>query len=193
MGILRLLSWCFFRCSKWTLVVEEDLPKGGAVLVGAPHTSNWDFVLMLAISGAVGTKFHFLGKSSLFRGPAGYVMRALGGISVDRGSSNGLVHDVAQLIQSTPGMVVAITPKGTRGRREYWRSGFYRIAQEAGLPVQLCFVDASTRTTGLGPVLPVTGDVRADMDKIRGFFADKAGIRPELTCVPRLRIEEESL
>lgn len=191
MGFSRFASGLFFRFSKWSLVIQEDLPRGGVILIGAPHTSNWDFALMLAISGQVGAKFHFLGKNTLFRGPMGSVMRALGGIPVDRSTKNGLVSDLVERIHASDNFVLAITPKGTRGKREYWRSGFYRIAQESGLPLQMCFVDAGTNTTGVGPLLHVTGDVSADMDKIREFFADKVGIRPELTSIPRLRMEEE--
>lgn len=191
MGFLRVYSGLFFRLSRWNLVVQERTPSGGAILVGAPHTSNWDFFLMLGIAGQTGLRFHFLAKNSVFRGPLGPIMRALGGIPVDRSSRHGLVEQLVAMVAKEPGFVLAMTPKGTRSKRDYWHSGFYRIAQETGLPLQMCFVDSKTNTTGLGPLVEVTGDVKADMDKIRNFFSDKAGVRPELTSVPRLRIEEE--
>lgn len=187
---MRALSSLFFRFSKWTLVVQQPLPARGAVLIGAPHTSNWDFILMLAISGQIGTKFHWLGKDTLFRGPMGPLMRRLGGIPVDRSANHGLVADLVERIAREDSFVLASTPKGTRQPREYWHSGFYRIAEASGLPLALCFVDAATRTTGLGPLVDVTGSPAADMERIRRFYADKVGIRPQLASVPRLRSEE---
>jgi 1-acyl-sn-glycerol-3-phosphate acyltransferase len=85
-----------------------------------------------------------------------------------------------------------ITPEGTRSRGETWRSGFYRIARAADLPVMLGYLDSVTRTTGLGPTLRLTGDVGADMDRIRDFYADKAGIHPEKFTPPRLVAETSS-
>lgn len=190
MAFTRFMSDVYFRFSKWTFVVEEVPPPEGAILVGAPHTSNWDFVLMLALSGKIGRKLHWLGKDSLFKGPLRPIMRSLGGIPVDRSKRHGLVGDLVQRIEDEPGFILASTPKGTRGKRDYWRSGFYRIAEASGLPLALCFVDSSTKTTGLGPLLYVTGDTKADMDAVRGFYAGKVGIRPELTSEPRLRDEE---
>lgn len=192
MGLHQLLSNVFFSLSKWELVVEEPLPKGGAVLVGAPHTSNWDFFLMLAIAGKTGLRYKWLGKKSLFVGPARPILRALGGYPVDRANSHGLVEKMAQELKDKPGHVLAITPKGTRSLAGHWKSGFYRIAEEAELPLLLCFVDSSTNTTGFGPVFYPSGDIKADMDKIREFYSGKTGIRPELTGVPRLRDEDAS-
>jgi 1-acyl-sn-glycerol-3-phosphate acyltransferase len=82
-----------------------------------------------------------------------------------------------------------VTPEGTRGRAEHWKSGFYRIARDTGLPVTLGYVDRRTMTAGLGPTLRPTGDVVADMDRIRAFYADKSGLRPENRTEPRLREE----
>ncbi len=189
MGLARQLSRLFFRMTGYRLVVQTPRPPGSAVLVAAPHTSNWDFVFMMAISGATGTRFRWLGKSGIFRFPFGPLMRALGGIPVDRSSSHGLVSAMAGRL-SEEETVLVLTPKGTRGKRDYWKSGFYRIAEEAGVPLLLAFVDSSTRTAGLGPALTATGDARADMEQIRRFYAGKLGVRPELTSVPRLRSED---
>lgn len=193
MSIRKFLSGLFFRFSSWELVVEEELPTNGGVLVGAPHTSNWDFIAMLAIAGQTGLKFKWLGKDSLFRGPAGPFMRALGGIPVDRRNPHGLVEDMAQRFAAEPGFVLAITPKGTRSKADYWKSGFYRIAKEADVPLLLAFVDSATGTTGIGPVIHLTDDVSADMDKVRAFYGDKVGIKPESTSIPRLRSEDKAV
>ena len=187
----RLVARVYWTLSRWTLTAEGT-PARPTILIGAPHTSNWDFVLMLAIAWRLGIEVHWLGKSSLFSGWRGPLMRALGGISVDRADPARVVNDVVAQVNSGSVFGLVITPDGTRGGNEYWKSGFYRIARETGMPVTLGFVDRTTMTTGLGPTLDLTGDVPADMDRIRAFYADKAGLRPERRTVPRLREEQPS-
>ncbi|WP_372968180.1 1-acyl-sn-glycerol-3-phosphate acyltransferase [Microbacterium sp.] len=186
--LTRLLARLFWTFSRWTLTAEAT-PTRPTILIGAPHTSNWDFVLMLAIAWRLRIEVHWLGKSSLFRGWRGPVMRRLGGIPVDRADPARVVQDVVDQVNSGGVFGLVITPDGTRGGNEYWKSGFYRIARETGMPVTLGFVDRTTMTTGLGPTVDLTGDVAADMDRIRAFYADKAGLRPERRTVPRLREE----
>ncbi len=180
----------FWLFSRWTLT-GAGAPQQPTILVGAPHTSNWDFVLMLAIAWRLDVDVHWLGKKSLFRGWRGPIMRALGGIPVDRSDAGRVVSEVVQQTRSGEVFALVVTPDGTRGQNEYWKSGFYRIAREAQLPVTLGFVDRTTMTTGLGPTFALTGDVASDMDRIRAFFADKSGLRPELRTEPRLREESE--
>jgi 1-acyl-sn-glycerol-3-phosphate acyltransferase len=160
------------------------------VLLGVPHTSNWDFVLMLGIVWRLRMRVRWLGKASLFRGWRGPIMRRLGGIPVDRSDASRVVADVVARIRAGEVFGLVVTPEGTRGSGEYWKSGFYRIAREAGLPVTLGYVDRTTMTTGLGPTIELTGDVRADMDAIRTFYSDKSGLRPERRTEPRLREED---
>lgn len=184
----RLLARVFWAVSRWTLV-SEGAPTRPTVLVGAPHTSNWDFVLMLAIAWRLGIDVHWLGKNSLFRGWRGPIMRRLGGIPVDRADPARVVKDVVGQVHAGAVFGLVVTPDGTRGGNEYWKSGFYRIARETGMPVTLGFVDRTTMTSGLGPTIDLTGDVRSDMERIRGFYADKAGLRPERRTEPRLSEE----
>ncbi|WP_341359631.1 1-acyl-sn-glycerol-3-phosphate acyltransferase [Georgenia sp. M64] len=190
---MRTLRHAFARLV-WTVTgyrhVSQPLaPDGAGLLIGAPHTSNWDFILMLGITWELDLETRWLGKHQLFLRPFGPLMRALGGIPVDRRSPHGLVSDIVGRIRSGERFYLVVTPEGTRGRSEYWKSGFYRIAMEAGLPVTLGYVDSERRTTGLGPTLRLTGDVAADMDKVREFYAGKLGYRPDLTTEPRLRDE----
>ncbi|WP_341939772.1 1-acyl-sn-glycerol-3-phosphate acyltransferase [Microbacterium sp. LWH10-1.2] len=179
------LFWVF---SRWTLA-SEPAPTRPTVLIGAPHTSNWDFVLMLAIAWRLGIDVHWLGKKSLFRGWRWPIMRGIGGIPVDRADPARVVNDVVSQVNDGAVFGLVVTPDGTRGGNEYWKSGFYRIAVQTGMPVTLGFVDRTTMTTGLGPTIDLTGDVAADMDRIRAFYADKAGVRPERRTEPRLREE----
>lgn len=185
----RLLARLFWTFSRWTLTSEAP-PSRPTILIGAPHTSNWDFVLMLAIAWRLGIEIHWLGKSSLFRGWRGPIMRSIGGIAVDRADPARVVKDVVDQVNTGAVFGLVITPDGTRGGNDYWKSGFYRISRETGMPLTLGFVDRTTMTSGLGPTIDLTGDVTADMDRIREFYADKAGLRPERRTVPRLREED---
>jgi 1-acyl-sn-glycerol-3-phosphate acyltransferase len=187
----RLLSRAYWACSRWSLS-SEPAPARPTVLIGAPHTSNWDFVFMLAIAWRLGIDFRWLGKKSLFSGWRGPIMRGLGGIPVDRDDPSRVVDEVVARIRGGEVFGLVVTPDGTRGANAAWKSGFYRIAREAGMPLTLGYVDRTTMTTGLGPTLDLTGDVAADMDRIRAFYADKAGFRPELRTEPRLRDERSA-
>ena len=179
----------FWFMSRWTLRTEPLPAEGACLLIGAPHTSNWDFLFMLAITWRVGISAKFLGKNSLVRGPMGPVMRALGGIPVDRGHPQGIVDAVVARVRAGERFFLVVTPEGTRGKSACWKSGFYRIALDTGLPLTLGYVDRTTMTTGLGPSLHVTGDVGGDMDRIRAFYADKSGHNPQNRTEPRLRDE----
>jgi 1-acyl-sn-glycerol-3-phosphate acyltransferase len=172
--------------------VEGGPPPTGlaCVLVAAPHTSWLDFPVMLAIAWAHELSPLFLAKKEMFRAPFGGVMRRLGGIAVDRDNPGDLVADVVARARAGQAFSLAVAPEGTRGRGTHWKSGFYRIAVEADLPLVLTYLDGPTRTGGFGPTLRATGDVRADMDAIRAFYADKHGVRPENRTPPMLREEE---
>jgi len=186
--IRSLIARVYWTFSRWTLSTEPA-PTRPTILIGAPHTSNWDFVLMLAISWRLGIDVRWLGKDSLFRGWRGPLMRGLGGIPVDRRNPQGVVADVVTRVHAGDVFGLVVTPEGTRGSGAYWKSGFYRIARDTGMPVTLGYVDRTTMTTGLGPTIELTGDVAADMDRIRAFYADKSGLRPDLRTEPRLRDE----
>ena len=187
--IRRLLARAFWRFSGWK-IVSEPAPTRPTILLGAPHTTNWDFVLMLALAWTLRIDLHWMGKKSLFHGWRGPIMRALGGIPVDRANPGALVREIIDRVRSGEIFSLVITPDGTRSAHTHWKSGFYRIARETGMPVTLGFVDRTTMTSGLGPTLALTGDVRADMDVIRAFYADKAGYTPALRVEPRLREED---
>ncbi|MGO1975491.1 MAG: 1-acyl-sn-glycerol-3-phosphate acyltransferase [Propionibacteriaceae bacterium] len=185
-----LVSRVFWVLSRWKLTTQPA-PDRPTLLIGAPHTSNWDFILMLAISWRLGLDVRWLGKTSLFRGWRGPIMRALGGIAVDRTNPGRVVSEVVERVRSGEVFGLVVTPDGTRGGHTHWKSGFRRIARETGMPVTLGFVDRTTMTAGLGPTFELTGEIAADMDRIRSFYADKAGLRPEKRVEPRLHEEGE--
>ena len=170
----------------------EDPPKDlVSVFVAFPHTSWLDLPLMLGIAWASGLTPGFLAKKELFRAPFGGLMRAVGGIEVDRKNPGSLVADLTERARGGKPFALVIAPEGTRGGLGHWKSGFYRIAVDARVPIVLGYVDRPTRTCGFGPSFRPSDDVRADMDKVRAFYTDKHGAKPIPLAVPSLREEQE--
>lgn len=185
-GIAQRVSTFILTRLGWTLVGELP-PVQKCVLIFAPHTSNWDFVIMYLTKMAKGVHVNFLGKHSLFRLPWGWFFRALGGIPVVRHEKHNVVDISIQAFAQHQRLWLAMAPEGTRSKTDYWRSGFYHIAYGAGVPLQLCFLDARTKRLGLGPLLVLSGNMEADFAILREFYRDKYGFRPELasTVQPR--------
>lgn len=186
MLIRRNLARGVLRLTRWKLVGE--VPKQG-ILVGAPHTSNWDFVAMLAIAWSSGVQPQVLVKKSFFKGPMGPLLRGLGGIPLDRANPGETIRTLLAEAEEHASFLLCIAAEGTRSKGDYWKAGFLRIADQTGLPVSLGFVDGPTRTLGMGPTFVPSGDVVADMDLVRAFYADKQGIKPANRTEPRLREE----
>ncbi len=184
----RFLGKALLRLAGWRVVGES--PTVGCVVVCAPHTSNVDYLLMLMVSWQCGFTLSWLGKTELFKPPLGWFMRATGGIAVDRKASNGLVGQLVAEFKRDPQLILAIPAEGTRSRTDHWKSGFYRIAEQAGVPYVLAFIDSSTKTTGFGPFVEPSGNLTADMDIARAFYADKVGLKPENFGEIRLREED---
>lgn len=191
MGLKQVLARGYWAVSRWKYRIEAPPAENAGIMIGAPHTSNWDFVMMLAISWRSGIRVKFLGKHQMFKKPFGPLVRALGGIAVDRTDPSRVVGEILARIDSGERFYLVITPEGTRTRQDYWRSGFYRIARAADLPITLAYVNRTTMTAGLGPTFRLTGDVSEDMARIRSFYDGKPGIRPRLGNVPRLREEDD--
>jgi len=154
-----------------------NLPK--FVIIGAPHTSNWDFLLAMAAVFAAGFRFHWIGKHTIFRWPFGPFMRWLGGIPVDRNASQGVVEQVVDEYQRRDRFVVGIAPEGTRKKVERWKTGFYRIACDAGVPIVLAYLDYARKIIGFGPIFEPTGNLEADLAHLRAFFNTFKGKKPE--------------
>jgi 1-acyl-sn-glycerol-3-phosphate acyltransferase len=167
----------------------EPIPAK-CVMIAAPHTTNWDFPMMLALSKASGVRPSWLGKRSLFKGPMGPVMRWLGGVAVDRDAPGGMVASLAGQFEHVDRLALMVPAEGTRAHTEYWKSGFYRIAQQADVPIVLAFLDRSTGKGGFGPAIAVTGDVVADMDRMREFYTGMTGLKAGRFGPIRLREED---
>jgi 1-acyl-sn-glycerol-3-phosphate acyltransferase len=159
--VLRLLGWR----------IEGSLPDLPRMLViAAPHSSNWDFVIGVAIMFALRLDVRFLGKVELFRGPLAPFMRWLGGIPVNRQRPDAVVEDAIERFRTTPRLLLAMAPEGTRQPVERWKTGFYRIAVGAGVPIVPGFFDNARRRVGFGPVFTPTGNQAQDIEQLRGFY-----------------------
>lgn len=168
-------------------VLPQDVKK--AVFVAAPHTSNWDGPHTIAVAWALGIPLHWMGKKELFRFPFRRLLESVGGVSVDRERPEGVVEGVARAFASSDRLYLAIAPSGSRRGGDHVKSGFYRIAQDAGVPLVLGYLDYGRKAGGCGPVLVPTGDVGADMDKLRAFYATVTAKHPDR--VPPMRLREE--
>lgn len=174
---MKTFSNLILKLTGWRIVGELPGPK--SILIGAPHTSNWDLPVALLTFWNLSFSAHWIGKHTIFKPPLGGLMRKLGGIPIDRGTTKDFVPEVVSWFERESELTILIAPEGTRSRTEYWRSGFYWIAHGAGIPIGLGFVDYPSRTAGIGISIMPTGDIAADMEKIRDFYADKIGRHPE--------------
>lgn len=178
LGLLALAGWR-------TVLAWPPEPKG--VIIVYPHTSNWDFILGMLFKVGHGLPANWVGKTEMFPWPFTGLMKWLGGIPVDRRRAAGFVDTLVEEFRARDWMWVAIAPEGTRSHTDYLRPGFYRLAVAADVPVALGYIDYGSRTVGIDTFLRMTGDREADLARIRDFYADKRGRRPELAGELRLR------
>ena len=172
----------------WKMVGERPRLKK-YVIIAAPHTSNWDVPLMLSLAYVYGIPVSWVGKHTLFRPPLGWLIRLLGGVPVDRRARHNAVQQMVDEFARRESFYLLITPEGTRGRTEYWKSGFYHIARGAGVPLVLGKLDFKRKLGGLVDVVDLTGDIKADMDRLRAFYHDVEGKYPNDFGPVRLREE----
>jgi 1-acyl-sn-glycerol-3-phosphate acyltransferase len=180
---LRLLGWRVFG---------EAYQYRKAIIIGIPHTTNWDgFFAILALL-VFNIRFRWLGKESLFRPPLGLVMRLFGGVPVNRSQRQNMVETSIKLFASRPSLFLLIAPEGTRGGSAYLRSGFYHIALGAGVPILPGYISYEKRYIGLGEPFYLTGDMEADVTALRIFYQDKLGAVPERVAHIRFRPQDDT-
>jgi 1-acyl-sn-glycerol-3-phosphate acyltransferase len=172
--IARLLLWL----GRWTAVGRMPGVKK-AVLIGAPHTSNWDGFWALVFITAIGLEVKFFVKDSMFWFPLGAILRSFGAIPLDRRNAHASVAEAIAEFDRNEQFYFGLAPEGTRSRTEGWKSGFYRIAEGANVPVVFGFFDYPKRRLGLGPMLTLTGDREADLAIIRSFYSSVEGRHAE--------------
>ena len=159
-------------------------PDRKFVIMGACHTSNWDFLVFLGTVHALGRKVRFIGKSSLFRWPLGGFMRALGGVPVDRSAPQDLVSQIIAEFDRHDDFALVIAPEGTRSRTTEWKTGFYQIALKAGVPIVCAGPDYPRKRGVIGPVIHPTGNYQEDLKPAFAFFRTISPRYPERAAFP---------
>ncbi len=178
--LLALYDW-----KAWNLVETYPVPKR-CVILGAPHTTNWDFIFFLGTAIKVGIEPNFIGKHSLFRWPMARFMYDMGGIAVDRRAKNrNYVDQVVAEYARRDELALVIAPEGTRSAISEWKSGFYHIAVGAGVPIVPAWVDHATMNGGVGPAIEPSGDYAADLRRIAQFYYSVMPAHPKLAVLYR--------
>jgi 1-acyl-sn-glycerol-3-phosphate acyltransferase len=172
-GLLHLYGW---------KVDSAGRMQPPFVFIGAPHTSNWDFVLLVAAMLVLKLDARWIGKHTLFRFPFGGLMRWLGGTPVDRSKANNRVAEIVAAFAKDPNLIVCISPEGTRKKVDRWKTGFYRIAHGAGVPIMMTVVDAEHKTLRLLDVFHPTGDIDRELPQIQRHYRNFRGLKPENAC-----------
>jgi 1-acyl-sn-glycerol-3-phosphate acyltransferase len=175
--LLRWICTAYLRLSGWKIMGDWPIaPK--AVLVAAPHTSNWDGIYMLAAAAYFRITLRWMGKASLTHGPFGWLMTALGCVPVDRSARNDLVAQMCEAFAAHDRMLLAVPPEGTRSLTPEWKSGFYHIAHQASVPIILSILDYGTKTIRIDGTFTTTGDYDRDLVAIQSHYRHAVGKHP---------------
>ena len=174
---MRLLSWLVLKLGGWK-VVNVAPATGSYLIIAAPHTSNWDFPLGIAIAFHLRLKVYFIAKHTLFNGFAGPIMRWLGGVPLNRGASKNFVDASVEIYANSENLIFAIAPEGTRSSVGRWKTGFCHMAKGANVPLALAYFDFSKRIGGIGKMLNTTENIDADMQAIADFYEPVMGKYP---------------
>lgn len=170
LGLMRLFGW---------KSILAPAPGKKFVALGYPHTSNWDFIPAVAWAWSTGLKMNFVGKAALFKGIMGPIMKALGGIPLERDKSKNFVDQIVEIIKSRDEIALIVAAEGTRKKAEYWRSGFYYMALEANVPIGLAYMDWKRREIGIKQYFMPSGDLEKDFGIIKAYYRDVVGRDPD--------------
>ena len=188
-----LMRFCRFVLGLFGWRVLRNLPPSHKyIVVGAWHTSNWDFPLAVLAAGAMGLKLNFIGKQELVSGKLGWFMKRLGIIGVDRSQRNQFVQTIADLYANVDELRIVVPAEGTRSKSEYWRTGFYYMALAAKVPIAFGILDAGNKQIGIDGYFVPTGNRNEDLQKVIDFFKDKKGLRPSKQGQAKFRPLEQT-
>lgn len=174
LGMNRFFA-LLFRLAGWRVKGSLPVNPTGCIIAAAPHSSNWDFFIGLGVRGTLNFKASFLGKQELFRFPYGWIFRSLGGIPVNRNMRSDLVQHVSDWFRNKPDTILALAPEGTRKPGGVWKTGFYHMAHQSGVPIIFCSIDYPSRLVTLHHPFTPSGDYAADVPKMMSFFTGSTG------------------
>lgn len=174
---MRFISRIILKMLGWQL--DEQQPSVNRyVLIAYPHTSNWDFILGMLAKSAMDMPLNWVAKHSMFWGPFGPLFIAMGGVPINRDKTFGFIQKNIELFKIRKHFVLGIMPEGSRSKTERLKTGFYHIAHGSNVPVALAYLDYKNKKLGVGKVIDTRGDIEADFEIIRAFYADKIGYNP---------------
>ena len=179
-----LARWIYFKLLGWKLVGNVTMSKDTikkAVVIGAPHTSWWDFAQAVLMRKVIGVKSNFVGKKELFMWPFGYYFRSIGGAPLDRTSGQNKVQAIAALFENKDEFRLALSPEGTRKKVTEWKTGFYYIAKAANVPIIMFTFDFENKQNAISEPFYLTDDFEADLKFIKSFYAGVKGKYPEFS------------
>ena len=177
--MIKKLASFIFHSLGWKSVgeVPSDIKK--YIIIGAPHTSNWDFFYGILFFLMKGIPLKFFIKKEWYFFPFNILLKSLGGIPVDRSKKENLTDQIADFFNQHEKLAILITPEGTRSYNPKWKKGFYYISQKTKAPIVLGYIDYEKKIGGFGPVFNITDDVEKDLETIKNFYKDKKGKFPE--------------
>jgi len=175
---MKLLSRLILKLIGWKL--DERVPETQSyVIIGYPHTSNWDFILGMLAKWGMGLPINWVAKHSMFWGPFKPMFIAMGGVPLNREKTTGFIQKNIELFAQREQFILGLMPEGTRSKTDHWKTGFYHIAHGANVPIALAYLDYKNKVIGIGEVMHPSGDIHADFEIIKTFYQDKIGYRPE--------------
>ncbi len=178
-SVLRLISRVMLKLIRWRVIGSLPEEQRKYVLIVAPHTSNWDFILFIFAVSVLRLQPSVLIKSSLFIGPLGWFLRYCGAIPVNRTQANSLVDYITGIYTERDEFVLIITPEGTRSANPNWKRGFHHVATKAEVPILVVSVDSTKRVIAIEGLMEPSDDVAADMLKLKQLFDSKSGLKPK--------------
>lgn len=188
----KFFAW-WFKVKGWK--VQEGIPVKlkKAIVIAAPHTSNWDFIYALGAYATKGLPIRYLAKKELFRFPFHYFFKATGGIPVERKKNVNQVDSIVALFEQSSELYLLMAAEGTRKRVDKWKSGFYVAALKANVPIVMGYLDYQKKFAGFADAFYPTGNVALDMEKIKVFYSNISGKHPALFNVDGIRLENPNL
>ena len=178
--LLQKIGKFFLTITGWKF--KGDIPRSDRIiLVAGPHTSNWDFLLALAFIFGLNLNVFWIGKHTLFKNGFSKIMRKLGGIPVDRASPELLMNEVSNIVKRQQGVIIAISPEGTRKKVERLKSGFLRIAKTTNSQILLAGIDFESKLIHLGKLFQPSGNTESDLLDVHNYFRQFKGKRPEFS------------
>jgi len=175
---MKLISRLILKLIGWKL--DERVPETQRyVMIGYPHTSNWDFILGMLAKWGMDLPINWVAKHSMFWGPFKPIFMAMGGVPLNREKTTGFIQKNIELFAQREHFILGLMPEGTRSKTDHWKTGFYHIAHGANVPIALAYMDYKNKVIGVGDVMLTSGDIHADFETIKEFYKDKIGYKPE--------------